>query len=412
MLRNTATSLNGEPALSTPDADEALQATLQHVVLTYNATEGRKIYVNGKLIEVSDEEIAPLASWDDSFALILGQEASNNHVWQGNIRLLALYNKAMTGEQIQQNFDVGVGERYYLLFSIGDLIDLPNTYVMFEISEFDNYSYLFNQPAIVNLDQKKLGTALIIEGLNIGINGKESGQSQVYANLSRTLNTEDTLNETQRLSELGTIIAIEKGAEQDEFFLSFERLGEHSNIKVEGELVLTPESPATTESPSIGLRNFDEIHASMSQLTGVAQDNNKVYGVYQLIQRQLPSINNIETFISAQQMAITQLAIAYCDRAIEDTTLRSAWFPNINFNVEPNIALAVAQREQFITPLLAQLMPLNLTSQPMKADASNELNNLIDRLSVCNNNCDAVRTRTIAKASCAAILASAVTLVQ
>ncbi|MGB1262017.1 MAG: LamG domain-containing protein [Cognaticolwellia sp.] len=412
MLRNENTSLNGEPALSTPDALEALQATLQHVVLTYNATEGRKIYVNGKLIDATDQEIAPLASWDNSFALILGREASNNHVWQGNIRLLALFNKALTAEQIQQNFDVGVGERYYLLFSIGDLIDLPNTYVLFEISEFDNYSYLFNQPAVINLDQKKLNTALIIEGLNIGINGKESGQSQVYANISRTLSTEDTLNETQRLSELGTIIAIEKGAEQDEFFLSFERLGQHSNIKVEGELVVTPETPANTESPEIGLRNFDEIHASMSQLTGVPQENSKVYGVYQLIQRQLPSITNIETFISAQQMAITQLAIAYCDSAIEDNTLRSTWFPNINFNAVPNTAYAPAQRAQFITPLLEQLMPLNLASQPVKADVGSELNNLIDRLAVCNSNCDAERTRTIAKASCAAVLASAVTLVQ
>ncbi|MGB2742367.1 MAG: LamG domain-containing protein [Cognaticolwellia sp.] len=412
MLRNQATSLNGEPALSTPDADETLQSTLQHVVLTYNATEGRKIYVNGKLIEVVDQEIAPLASWDDSFALILGQEASNNHVWQGNIRLLALYNKAMTEAQIQQNFDVGVGERYYLLFSIGELIDLANTYVMFEISEFDNYSYLFSQPAIINLDQKKLNTALIIEGLNIGINGKESSQSQVYANLSRTLDSEDILNESQRLSELGTIIAIEKGAEQDEFFLSFERLGEHSNVKVEGDIVLTPETAATTESSDIGLRNFDEIHASMSQLTGVAQEQDKVFGVYQLIKRQLPSISNVETFISAQQMAITQLAIAYCDSAIEDVSLRSTWFPNINFNVEPNTAYATDQRAQFITPLLDQLMPLELASQPMKTDVSNELNNLIDRLAVCNTNCDAVRTRTIAKASCAAVLASAVTLVQ
>ena len=412
MLRNQATSLNGEPALSTPDADEILQATLQHVVLTYNASQGRKIYVNGKLIDVTDQEVAPLTSWDDSFALILGQEASNNHVWRGNVRLLALYNQAMTAEQIQQNFAVGVGERYYLLFSIGELIDLANTYVMFEISEFDNYSYLFNQPAIVNLDQQKLDTALVMAGLNIGINGKESGQGQVYANLARTISTEVTLDESQQLSALGTIIAIEKGPEQDEFFLSFERLGQHSNIKVQGELVATPAVFESTESAKIGLRNFDEIHASMSQLTGVAQANDKVYGVYQLIQRQLPSISNIETFISAQQMAITQLAIAYCDQAIEDTNLRETWFPNINFDVEPNTALAVEQREQFVTPLLTQLMPLNLTNQPTKTAVGNELNNLIDRLAVCNDNCDAQRTRTIAKASCAAVLASAVTLVQ
>lgn len=412
MLRNQTTSLNGEPALSTPDADEVLQATLQHVVLTYNATEGRKLYVNGKLIEAVDEEIAPLAAWDSSFALILGREASNNHVWQGNIRLLAIFNQAMTAEQIQQNFDVGVGERYYLLFSIGDLIDLPNTYVMLEISEFDNYSYLFSQPSLVNLDQQKLPTAITIEGLNIGINGKESSQSQVYANLARTITSADTIEAPLLLSELGTIIAIEKGAEQDEFFLSFERLGEHTNIKVEGELVVSEELPADTESADIGIRNFDEINASMSQLTGVSQAQSKVLTVYQLVQRQLPSITNIETFISAQQMAITQLAIAYCDSAIEDTNIRDTWFPDINFNVEPSTAFSAAQRPLFIEPLLAQLMPLDITSQPAKTGVSSELNNLIDRLAICNSNCNSERTRTIAKSSCAAVLASAVTLVQ
>ncbi|MCW8831848.1 MAG: LamG domain-containing protein, partial [Colwellia sp.] len=81
MLRSENSSSNGEPALSTPDAAEILQATLQHVVITYKASEGRKIYVNGRLVDVTDEAISPIASWDDSFALILGREASNNYVW-------------------------------------------------------------------------------------------------------------------------------------------------------------------------------------------------------------------------------------------------------------------------------------------------------------------------------------------
>jgi hypothetical protein len=40
---NPLTTLNGDPALSTPDADEVLQATLQHVVATYHPTDGRRI---------------------------------------------------------------------------------------------------------------------------------------------------------------------------------------------------------------------------------------------------------------------------------------------------------------------------------------------------------------------------------
>ena len=49
-LRHTETGLNGDPTLSTPSADEVLQATLQHVVATYDPLEGRRIYVNGQLV--------------------------------------------------------------------------------------------------------------------------------------------------------------------------------------------------------------------------------------------------------------------------------------------------------------------------------------------------------------------------
>ena len=47
--RSTVTEDNnaGEPVVSTEDDDEIAQATLQHVVVTYDAVEGRRIFVNG-----------------------------------------------------------------------------------------------------------------------------------------------------------------------------------------------------------------------------------------------------------------------------------------------------------------------------------------------------------------------------
>ncbi|WP_298442720.1 LamG domain-containing protein [uncultured Ferrimonas sp.] len=412
LLRTEATNGNGDPALSTPDADEVLQATLQHVVLSYNAVEGRKIYVNGQLIEVADDDIAPLAGWDDSFALILGREASNQHVWQGDIRLLAIYNRQLTAEQIQQNYEVGVGEKFYLLFSISHLMDLPNTYVMFEVSQFDNYSYLFSQASLVNIDGSAVSEGFEIKGMRLGINGKESAQGQAYANLESLIGTGQALAEPLSLSTLGTIIGLEKGASNDEFFLTFEQLGEHTNVRVPG-VFITPEAmPANSETAHIGVRNFAEINHSMSVLTGVAQSAPKPAATYQLVQRQLPSIDNIDTFISAQQMGITQLAIAYCDAAVEDPLIRSRWLPQVDFSQAPAQALSPANRPLLLVPLLDQLMPLALTSQPQRQLISTELDGLIERLSVCGSNCNAERTRTIAKSSCAAVLASAVMLVQ
>ena len=412
MLRTENTSVNGEPALSSPDADEVLQATLQHVVLTYDATSGRKMYVNGKLIEVTDNEISPLASWDDSFALILGQEATNNFIWQGSIRLLAIFNTVLSQEQIQQNYDVGVGEKFFLLFSISEQVNLDNTYIVFEVSQFDNYSYLFNSPAIVNLDNQTLPEAVNISGIKLGLNGKENPQGQAFSNLDVTISEAQELADPLAISSLGTIIGLDKGAQNDEFFLSFETLGEFSNITVAGEVVITPELPANTSSSDIGIKNFAELNATMSTLTQIPAQTDKVKSTYQLVQRQLPSIDNIETFISAQQMGVTQLAIAYCDSAIEDADISSAWFPEMNFNQSPAVVYETAARGQFITRLIDKLMPLNIASQPDKVAVNTEIDALITRLSSCTDSCESDRSKTIAKASCTAILASAVALVQ
>lgn len=412
MLRNEQSSSNGEPALSTPDNVEVLQATLQHVVITFTASEGRKIYVNGKLINIIDENIAPITSWDDSFALILGREASNNQVWQGDIRLVAIYNRALTESQISQNYDVGVGEKFFLLFSISELVNLSNTYILFEVSQYDNYSYLFSNANIVNLDNKTVDQKLALKKLRIGINGKESAVGQAYANLDFTVDSGQNISEPVSISPLGTIIALEKGPNNDEFFLTFEQLGQHTNVVVPSVFIPSVETPAKTNSAKIGIRNFAEINASMSVLTGVAQNNTKVFDTYRLVKQQLPTLENIETFISAQQMGITQLAIAYCDQAIESNTVRSAWFPNIDFDQAPNKAFDDAGRINFLNPLLAQLMPLNLATQPNDVLVKQELNSLITKLSVCSEQCDGERTSTIAKSTCAAVLASAVVLIQ
>jgi hypothetical protein len=412
LLRTQNSNVNGDPALSTPDANEVLQATLQHVVITYNATLGRRIYVDGNLVNVTDEEISPLASWDDSFALILGREASNQHIWQGDIRLLAIYNRTLLPEQIKQNYDVGVGEKFFLLFSISELINLANTYVMFEVSQFDNYSYLFTDASIVNIDGTPVSTTIPVKGLRIGLNGKESAQGQAYENLDLSIDSGQSLVEPFPLSTLGTIIGLEKGVNQDEFFLAFEQIGEHNNVTIPGEFIAQDEVPSSSENAKIGLRNFAEINQSMSTLTGISQATTNVFDTYQRVKFQLPSIGNIETFISAQQMGITQLAIAYCDAAIEDITLRNNWFPNVDFTQPPNIALSASARTDLLTPLLTQLIPLDIATQPDNSQVYNELDSLVTQLSACDGTCSAERTLTIAKASCAAVLASAVMLVQ
>ena len=117
--RSDQTGANGTPVLLDRATTTDAQAALQHVVMTYGPVEGRRIYVNGVFTgDVDAQGGGTLADWDDTFALVLGNETSNNRQWEGVLRLVAIHNRALTPPQIQQNFDAGVGEKYFMLFSV------------------------------------------------------------------------------------------------------------------------------------------------------------------------------------------------------------------------------------------------------------------------------------------------------
>ncbi|MDP5189544.1 LamG domain-containing protein [Rheinheimera baltica] len=411
LLRSGLSDFAGMPALSTPDADEVLQATLQHVVITQDPVNGRRIYVNGQDTGLAEPADA-IRNWDNTYALIVGNEANGNRQWQGAVRLLAIHNKALSAAQIQQNYDVGVGQKFYLLFGIGELINLVQSYIVFEVAQFDNYSYLFNAPYLINLAGSSLPDDLTISDMAIGLNGKEVVTGQAWLKRQFDVPASADLAEGAVLSTQGTIIATELGANSDEFFLSFGRIGDRQNVRTGISVPVQQILPAAGQSSDIGLRTFAEIHASMSALTGVSQQQAAVAQVYQTVQRQLPAAEAIDTFVSAQQMAVTQLGIAYCNAAIEDSSIRQSWFAGVNFAASPAVTYSQANRAQFLTPLLDRLIPLSPQSSAVRTEVQAELDALINRLSSCGGSCSSDRSRTIAKAACTAVLASAELLVQ
>lgn len=411
LLRSAAADFAGMPALSTPDADEVLQATLQHVVLTQDPVNGRRIYVNGNDTGVRDTASA-IRNWDNTYALIVGNEANGNRQWQGTVRMLALHNKVLTPAQVRQNFDVGVGQKFYLLFGIGQLINLPDSYIVFEVAQFDNYSYLFNTPYLINLEGRSLPQALTISDMALGLNGKEVLTGQAWLKQQFNLASGTDLSTAVPLSAQGTIIGAELGAANDEFFLSFGRIGELTHVRTDISVPVQQIIASNSQSSDIGLKTFAEIHASMSALTGVAQQQAAVAAVYQTIQRQLPAADSIDTFVSAQQMAITQLGIAYCNAAIADSAIAQSWFPGVDFTASPSQTYSAANRPLVVQPLLDRLIPLSPQTSARRTEVETELDALISRLSSCGGSCSAERSRTIAKAACTAVLASAELLVQ
>ncbi len=422
MHRSSTTDGDGEPALSTADADEDLQATQQHVVVTFDPANGRRIYVNGVFTDDVDSAAGGnLSDWDDSFAFVLGNEASGDRPWAGKLRLVAIHNRALSAEQIQQNFAVGVGEKFYLLFSVSGLVDVPDSYIMFEVAQFDSYSYLFNRPAFISLDEDAQPDGITIAGMRIGINGKEAAVGQAYRNMAEVVSSNQySAASGQALSDLGTVIALEKGPEEDEFFLSFEVLGSHTNVVTEAAPLQLPDPADSDPVSDIGLRTFEEISHTMAAVTHVSPTQSDVADTFETVKQQLPTVENIEGFLSAHQMAVSQLAIQYCGALVDNqgTVNRTVYFPGFNFGTSAATAFDNStKRDQILDPLLDEMMGTGLASQPDTADIKDELNNLMTRLTACatggSPTCNTTgRTADIVKASCAAVLGSAVMLVQ
>ena len=451
---NVVAGAAGRESLMTNDEDEDLQSSLQHVVMTFDAVNGRRIYVNGVFTDDEDaEELkgGSLKDWNDAYAFVLGNEVSGDHPWSGKIRMVAIHNAVLTDEQIMQNYEVGVGQKYFMLFSIADIIDplgtqesdSSDTYILFEVEQYDNTAYLFNKPRFISLNSDYTPTTNIpVKGLRIGVNGREAVSGQAFGNIDVVVNAADYTANGQELSRMGTVIAVQKGPDFDEFFLTFERLGEQQNVRVEAEPV-APVAPADPDPVSdIGVKTFDEINATMSAVTGVPVTDPTVAATFESYKQQLPSVENISAFLSSHQMGVAQMAMSYCNVLTQNDKALAAddanrFFKGFDFSRTASVAFDATSKSQIIDPLLIGLMNYdaatptnNLATQPDASEikdvlaASTDLDldaaltddsysSLITTMTQCMPDCDTTaRTEEIVIAVCAATLGSAITVIQ
>ena len=107
-----------------------------------------------------------ISNWDTTFALVLGNEVSGDDSWQGEIKFVAIHQRALTAAQMLQNYNAGVGQRYYLLFNVSNVpgVNVSQAYIMFTVSQYDSYSYLFYQPTFISLDPTAKPTSIPLSG--------------------------------------------------------------------------------------------------------------------------------------------------------------------------------------------------------------------------------------------------------
>ena len=444
--RSNETDFNGDPFIKTKDASENLQAAQQHIVMTYDPVRGGRIYVNGVLTD-HDPDIngnnavdGKLDSWDDKLIFILANESGvqdQSRSWDGAFRMVAIHNRVLSDAQIDQNFKAGVGEKFFLLFSIGHIDGVPaDSYIKVQVEQFDTYSYLFDNPVYVNLGNPAPAIDFPIAGMRIGINGKEAIIGQSFTHISDASGA--VLNITsnnQEISRLGSVIELQQGSANDEFFLSFEALGNETNAYV----VVNPD-PAAQPSPEdlpaqsdIGVRTFSEVNATMSELTGVPTSNTAVFLTYSSLVQQLPSTEDITAFVPANIIGISQLAFEYCDQLVDNapniptvcerdpaaSSARECVFGN---TLDVATPFGATEKVDVVNALYNRMIGISrsgavLSSAPTRTEITDELINLPAAGTYPGNLVlrllnDGSSTNDIAKATCTSVLGSAAMLIQ
>jgi mono/diheme cytochrome c family protein len=418
--RSDKTGANGNPVLLTRAADQDAQAALQHVVMTYSPVEGRRFYVNGVYTGDADAQGGgSLADWDDTFALVLGNETSTNRQWEGVLRLVAIHNRALSPSQIEQNFEAGVGEKYFMLFNVSHLVNVPEAYVMLEASQLDSYGLQFTKPTFISLDPNATVASLNIAGIRIGVNGAEAHAGQAYIPLNESIGANYTASAGEKMSDVGTVIGLEKGVVDDLFFLSFETIGSNHRDPPPPPVPSAPAPVYSTGESDVGLRTFDELNATLSLITGVPQTNTRVAATYDTVKQGLPSIEKLGTFGPAQQTALAQLAIQYCSQMVDTPALRTAFFGGtLNPSATGTASFGTsgapnnANRDIVIGALLQKGINTGLEWNPDDTAIRNELDALINKLNSGPTGGASGGTGTVMKAACGAVLGSGTTLIQ
>jgi len=399
-----AISGNGTPALVSYPADQDLQATLQHVVVTYDQYRGRRIYVDGLWTDDADEQgPGRLWNWDPNHTFVLGNEPTGDRLWLGKLQLVAVYDLALTQAQIDQNFDAGVGKRLIMRFDVSAWAG-AGSFVEFMVSEFDDFSYLFCQPTFVSPN----ATGFRVSNLRVAVNGVVPVSGQSFQNVDALVQ-----EPRQLLSRQCSIISKDQGAADDVFTIEFESLGNFSDPVDPGPPPVPPVEVFGDPLPREGLRDFDKVNTTMASLTGVDPNATRVRDTFTELEQQLPATFDLRTFSSSQQVGIAKLSLEYCDSMVESSALRAAFFgstPAFQFDQPVTTAFSdQTKRDLIIDRLVDGMLGANIAYQPSRDELRPALDQLISDLTAgCTaGTCDATRTRNVVKGVCAAVLSSA-----
>ncbi len=411
----TATNNNGSPDFETYDVDQDAQASLQHVVVTYDQLRGRRIYVNGQWTDDIDETPAgPLWNWATNHQFILGNERTNERQWIGQIRFASIFDRSLTPAQVLQNYEAGIGKRVTLSFDVSQWTGGTST-IEFSLTELDGYSYQFCSPTFIT----DVSAPIRLQNMRISLNGIIPVSGQGFTNMNALVT-----GNRQLLSRQCSIVGGLVDPNTDVFQLSFEQLGIFQDPVADP----TPPTPGAEDFgdpvPVLGVRSFARVNATMAAVTGIDPEVPAVDTVYNELLTQLPSTNDLRSFVSANQVGIAKLGIEYCDTLVEDASpggLRETFFDgaaSFGWNQVPSVAFASPADVDLVTdPILDKIIGAGLRGTVGGNPARDQVETILDQTITALSGscsdvdpllppCDAAFTRSIVKGLCTAAVAS------
>ena len=118
------------------------------------------------------------------------------------------------------------------------------------------------------------------------------------------------------------------------------------NIPTDGLL------PQDVNAPDVGVKDTERIFMTMSALTGVPTTNTNLRNAYNTVYKtQLPSSYRLESFQESHMLSTTKMASEFCNVMLNDTTLRGAVWPGVNFGTA-NLFADNLTRAAFINALM------------------------------------------------------------
>lgn len=111
-LNTTNSDVNGTPQIATDQ--NFISLNLHHVAYTRDSSGIEKIFVNGVEL-MSGLRLGDFSTMTDDYRLSLSNEIGGGRPWLGNFYLAAIYNKALSTQEVLQNFEAGPGEIQFTL---------------------------------------------------------------------------------------------------------------------------------------------------------------------------------------------------------------------------------------------------------------------------------------------------------